>query len=294
MTTSVKAPAPVAAQPVVVVHGPTGPAGSNTGLTGPTGFTGPTGTMTGPTGYTGATGLGATGATGSTGPVGSTGPAGSPTGATGPTGSGSTGPTGAAGGGGGAGGLYNQVMSATPTAASTGLSTWANQGTASVSDSAVGVCIAAPSTGVSLRQRTKAVPGSTPYTITALVALTCDDSSFSSAGIGWSDGTKLHTISVVQGGGGSPLIQVGRWATATGFASSDYQSQNVRAEVVWFRIKDDGTNVTFYWSYDGANFRQVYTVAKASGYLSTYSTLVFFTNPQGGDALGTLMSWSQT
>lgn len=86
-------PAPIMAQPVVVVGGPTGPGGGPTGPTGPaglatitgaTGLAGPTG-VTGPTGMVGATGAGAfTGPTGKTGPPGSIGPA--STGATGPTG----------------------------------------------------------------------------------------------------------------------------------------------------------------------------------------------------------------
>src|SRR5262252_2302830 len=86
-------PAPIAAQPVVVVGGPTGPSGGPTGMTGPTGsavaFTGPTG-RTGPTGPLGTGPTGATGAGAFTGPTGRTGPPGSaatgPSGATGPTG----------------------------------------------------------------------------------------------------------------------------------------------------------------------------------------------------------------
>src|SRR5262249_54731638 len=51
-------------------------------------------------------------------------------------------------GGGSASGLYNQVMSPTPTSASTGLTNWLNRGSATVSDSVVGVCVNAPSFGV--------------------------------------------------------------------------------------------------------------------------------------------------
>jgi hypothetical protein len=97
MTTQSNTPAPIAAQPVVVVHGHTGPSGgptgptglqgsaSATGATGPTGFLGPSG----PTGNTGPTGEGAfTGPTGMTGPPGTGSPSTipGPTGATGPQG----------------------------------------------------------------------------------------------------------------------------------------------------------------------------------------------------------------
>src|SRR5262245_37580857 len=115
MSTQSTVPAPIAAQPVVVIGGPTGPSGGPTGPVGPTGsavaFTGPTG-RTGPTGAigtgpTGATGVGAfTGPTGITGPVGSVGQTG-PTGATGVIGpTGSVGPL--------SPGNFNQLNNFTP------------------------------------------------------------------------------------------------------------------------------------------------------------------------------------
>jgi len=102
MTATVIAPAPVMAQPVVILGGPTGPSG---GPTGNTGNTGPSGiNATGVTGPTGATGFGATGPTGVKGATGFTGPSGPPgnpgptglsaVGVTGPTGPLGTGPTG--------------------------------------------------------------------------------------------------------------------------------------------------------------------------------------------------------
>ena len=91
MTTQSKTPAPILAQPVVVVGGPTGPAGGATGVPGPIGETGPTGAgaFTGPTGGVGVTGpTGQLGPTGVPGPIGLTGPAGNvgPTGVRGPLG----------------------------------------------------------------------------------------------------------------------------------------------------------------------------------------------------------------
>lgn len=96
MVTQSGIPAPITAQPVVVVGGPTGPSGGPTGPTGPVGIATVTG-ATGPSGPTGVLGLtGPTGAPGAgafTGPTGMTGPPGiglpstvpGPTGATGPT-----------------------------------------------------------------------------------------------------------------------------------------------------------------------------------------------------------------
>jgi hypothetical protein len=100
MPTQSYVPAPIMAQPVVIVGGPTGPSNGPTGSTGPvgaTGIAGATGSV-GPTGAFGPTGAaGPTGAGAFTGPIGLTGPPGSvgiigPTGDIGPTGM--TGPQG--------------------------------------------------------------------------------------------------------------------------------------------------------------------------------------------------------
>lgn len=118
MTVAQQVPAPVSAQPIVVVGGPTGPSGGPTGPTGPSGPTGAAGTLTGPTGPLGTGPTGPAGSRGFTGPTGITGPVGNsltgptgptgvtgaagtltgPTGNTGPTGLGGTGPTGPSGG----------------------------------------------------------------------------------------------------------------------------------------------------------------------------------------------------
>lgn len=94
MTSQSGIPAPISAQPVVVIGGPTGPSGGPTGPTGPAGIA----TITGATGPSGPTGvLGSTGPTGAPGEGAFTGP----TGMTGPPGIGSPstipGPTGATG-----------------------------------------------------------------------------------------------------------------------------------------------------------------------------------------------------
>lgn len=106
MSATILAPAPIMAQPVVVVGGPTGPSGGPTGPTGINGATGPTAAaFTGPTGATGFGATGPTGFAGGIGPTGYTGPPGNfgptgltgPIGVTGPLGTGPTGPTGVTG-----------------------------------------------------------------------------------------------------------------------------------------------------------------------------------------------------
>lgn len=193
-------------------------------------------------------------------------------------------------------GLFSQVRSITPTSTTTGLTTWQNQGTASVTDGSTGVVLTVPAgAGDNLRIRKKTAP-STPYTITALIALEATNQNFQLAGIGWTDGTKLHTIHITQAG----VIEVARWSTVTAFSAQDAaNTPAVPQNPYWLQISDDGTNVIFRCSKDGVTFRDVFSVAKASGYLgsSGYTSVLFFANRQNSvgtsTCYATLMSYKQ-
>jgi hypothetical protein len=189
-------------------------------------------------------------------------------------------------------------MSATPTSASTGLSNWLNQGAAILTQSAVGLSIDAPLQNSDIVVGRFAPAPTPPYTITALVAATRVTTNFGGICLGWYDGTsKLHLISLTNTGNSVPRIEVERWLSPTSAtATNDFQSPaNGFPQPIWFQLKDDGTNVSFAFSQDGANFLPVFTVAKSSGWLgaSGYNELVFCTDPKGGRTLATLMSWAQ-
>lgn len=195
-------------------------------------------------------------------------------------------------------GLYRQVMSDTPTAATTGLANWLNQRTATVSDSSVGVCIDAPGTGTTanLLGRFKAAP-TAPYTITTLIAATRYSNTFNGVGIGWYDGTaKLHLLSY-QINNGLPYLIVNKWDSVTTFNAADLTSSvNAFAQPIWLQVADDGTNVFFRFSQDGVTFVQLFTVAKSTGFLgaSGYGNVIFFADPRGSRTLATVMSWTES
>jgi hypothetical protein len=199
-------------------------------------------------------------------------------------------------GGGGGSGLYNQVLSATPTASSTGLSTWLNQGSATVADGTTGIVITDTShAGLSIRMRTKAAP-STPYTITACVAFSTAGASNAWAGIGWYNGSdKLELIGM--NFSGSWLFLAGTMNTTTSYNANDAATGGSYAPgVFWVQIKDDGTNITMGYGIDGANFLTLYTVAKSSGWLGAtgYSNVGFFMASSSNDSIATLMSYKET
>lgn len=194
-------------------------------------------------------------------------------------------------------GLYRQVMSALPTVSATGLQYWINQGAATLSEGAAGVSISAPSGVDALIARIGVAP-SAPYTLTALIGATRNSTGFSEVGIGWSDGAKFHILSYVVGGSGGtpPTLQVVKWSSPTVRVGTDFSSSAVSyfPQPIWMQLKDDGTNVSFNFSQDGANFLTLFTVAKSSSYLGSlgYGNFILFVNPRGGQTIGTAMSWA--
>lgn len=196
-------------------------------------------------------------------------------------------------------GLYRQVLSPTPTSAGTGLTTWLNQGSSVVSDSATGLSLDAPqSATTNLSGRYMAAP-TAPYTITVLLGATRNSANGSMAGIGWYDGTnKLQVLSYETNGSSSPVLRVRQFATPTTAPGVNFASaSNWFSQPIWLRVRDDGTNVSCSFSQDGVNFLDLYSVAKSAGFLGAtgYSNVIFFINPGAGvNGLATLLSWTQT
>jgi hypothetical protein len=195
--------------------------------------------------------------------------------------------TAAANGSGGSGsGLYAPAIPSVPTSANTGLTTWINQGTSTVSDGLTGLIIKPQATSATqLRLRAKAAPAP-PYKI-AVLFLPSSAPSFSYLNflIGWSDGLgatpKVQFISKSWISSGAFNPGVYSYSNPSTFDSTQYTASvitNLSINNLWFYIADDGTNVSFGYNTDGGNdFLPLYTVAKASGYLGAtgYSNIVF-------------------
>jgi hypothetical protein len=64
----------------------------------------------------------------------------------------------------------------------------------------------------------------------------------------------------------------------------------------YFKIKDDGVNIYFYWSNDGVTFIEAYTVAKANGYLGEngYNTIVYGVDANNFEVATLLEQWIET
>ncbi len=192
-------------------------------------------------------------------------------------------------------GLYRQVMSETPTVVSTGLVNWINKGSATINESDVGLSVrSAGSSNTNTAVRSMAAP-TPPYKISALVSATRNSSSYSTVGLGWYDGSsKLHVFGYSTSNGGPSRFSVSRLNSPTSWNSDDFSSQlNGFAQPIWMQIADDGASLSFAFSQDGANYLTLYSVLKSAAWLgvSGYSNVIFTVNPEGGETVGTLMSW---
>ncbi|HEX5444336.1 MAG TPA: hypothetical protein VFW87_10925, partial [Pirellulales bacterium] len=213
-------------------------------------------------------------------------------------------------------GLYSPLIGAVPTQASTGLGTWLNQGSATAVDGVNGVSIRAPAEGTykgafTFRGLYKAAPA-TPYSFKALIGLSTGGLSWTKAGLGWfNPGTGkaqaiyLGSAAAADSGGAGSVYEVADFTLPTTFngvvtLNNGKSGANVpfNGNPAWFKIRDDGTNIYVYLSASGGDddFVEVYTVAKASGFLGStgYSDVMFFVSTQNNlDVVGTLFALVQ-
>ena len=307
---------PTGATGATGVSGGTGYTGftGNTGPTGPTGVTGNTGpigvaTNTGATGYTGPTGLqggaggqgpagptGPTGFTGNTGNTGFTGPGGaaSNTGATGPSVTGPTGPTGAGGSTGPQGSAVNTGATGPTGAGNTAVLyyatvtppvfanfAWNNQGTAFSTTDSAGFSIGATgSSGDNLHGLLKNVPASTPWNVDIGFIPVNYKIGVAGSGLIIRDGVGGKSLSTGVGSTNGIGLLVSEWNSDTSFNTHVVNSAGAGAGPLQFvRISYDGTNYTFWASYDNINWSEQYSIGTTGWLGAAANKIGFFLDP---------------
>ena len=172
-----------------------------------------------------------------------------------------------------------------------GLSTWVNQGTASLDTSHGGLTILAPAdAGNEFRVRVKATPA-TPFTVTICLLCQLINSNYNSAGLFLRQSSDGKLIFCGLGQTGNILIQ--QHSGPSNNFSSEQANLTFPHGPRFLRYADNGTNRSWHASNDGRNFMQLlsegrttYLTADQIGFgvngpLSTYTASI------------TLLSWTE-
>jgi hypothetical protein len=192
------------------------------------------------------------------------------------------------------GGLFQPVMSLVPTTARTGLATTLGTG-ASLANYPGGVLI---SGSASCGAYTSSVPA-TPYSISVALAGVSSVSAGISPSLGWTNGTAIQVIYVYaasSGVNGNLSVQTNTDINTFGSTQTNIASGvGILPNLCFFKIRDDGTNVYFYFGADFNNWVLNYSVAKTSGSLGSggYSH-IFVGNLSGnGTQNVSVLAWTQ-
>lgn len=150
-----------------------------------------------------------------------------------------------------------------------------------------------------------AYPG-TPFTLTALIDVSIDPAagSWAHAGITVSDGTKLMTfgpgVGIASDGSANPslkFVSAIKFATTSTFSSTLGYTDLAKFTGFpkWLRLVDNGTNLSWFCSINGAEWFQIGASESRTAYLSTPTRLaVGATNFSGKTMLGRVRSWKIT
>lgn len=139
--------------------------------------------------------------------------------------------------------------------------TWANQGTASASQANSVLALLPVVGGDTWRVIYQAVPA-TPWEVTAKLAITAFPQNFLSSGLVLYDsGGKLITFGCVYNNGWN--VAIFRWNGVSSFNSQVFL-QNIPDHVLYFRIRDNGTNLIYSFSIDGIHFIQILSESRTA------------------------------
>jgi hypothetical protein len=162
---------------------------------------------------------------------------------------------------------------------------WRNPGTATYTEYANGpIVLTVPAqNGDQVRGFEQAVPTSFPYTLTTKISPLLWNSNFFTMGIYIID-TNGRFVSIHQQTG-SGLFQIGHWNSVTSFNSTIKSNQISPKQSIWLRITNNGSNIIFYISQDGAEWIQYYSEPSTS-FLGTAIAMGVYANNHDTTGVG--------
>ena len=188
-------------------------------------------------------------------------------------------------------GLYSGLMSSdAPTQANTGLGTWYNQGSCTLSEHAGGLTILNPTLGASHNTGGlyRAAPAA-PWVLTTLVSISCPPGDYPAARLGFINPTtgRASLFSLLAHG----TLYVTNLSSPNSVAGAMATVSVAGTRVLWLRLSDDGSSLHFSYSWDGVNFVELYSVSRSSAYAG-YTHVFFGASSFNITAAATLLSWS--
>lgn len=182
------------------------------------------------------------------------------------------------------------------------LSSWTirNQGSYLVTQTTGQITVTSgPTNGGHVLSLTRSLP-STPYTIEAGITTNQGYLPYSYAGIGIMDSTAHKAVmNVGVSLSGNYEIVTTKQAIDSSFdnwaSGGDYQAnQTIPVHLIWYRLHDDGANLTFSFLYDGFIWWQQWTGSRTD-YMTTPNLLCFIVNPENGynSIQSSLVHWKQ-
>lgn len=200
-----------------------------------------------------------------------------------------------------------------PTMAGTGFSAFTDpQGSCTLADSAGGIVETCPSEGGSnvIRAICKPAPA-TPYSAIGKIAFVPNGPTPNSndqwGGLAWRNNGANGSGAFIMSG----LVNWGSPYNAGGIFGNNFTNYNTYAgsstvsgafywpgAEIWFKLKDDGTNVTYSYSApgDGTNFVTVFTTTESAGFLGAgnYTKICMFINAKANPMSLTLEQYKET
>lgn len=189
-------------------------------------------------------------------------------------------------------GPFGPLVLPVPTQANTGLLTWINQGSATLTQAPNGLAMTQPGhSGDTWSLLSLSAPNA-PYAFSGVLSFTTSVANYTQAGVGWYNSANGNMQMLEIGWNGALQATVEEWNSPTSYNSTN-ASGTWLSNLLGFKIRDDGTNVYFDTSADGSAFNNIYTIAKSSGFLggTGYNTLVWGIDANTNSVSSVLMGW---
>ncbi len=185
--------------------------------------------------------------------------------------------------------------------------TWVNQGSSTATQVLANGPIMATledASGLEWRGLFKNVLGAAPYKVQAqLRGLSAGYSNSQNIGLYFYDGTQLMGFEcLIQSGGVLPRVERINSVTSDNGTAATYGSQsqaqmfNPYLSPMWLQLRNDGTDLYFDYSLDGANFINLWSEAVGSFITPTQYGFGGFSDTSGGQpsVICDLLAWVET